>query len=278
MQQWTVFQILLFILKGSKHVFIQHRSALTITRFLSPPCGRCEICGFTCRQKASLNWHMKKHDAEASYQFSCSICGRRFEKKDSVVAHKAKSHPEVLIAEALEANGGSVITTPISTPETVPVLAQPERPPASQEAASGNLTPLQQVVLPLIPQIEVSRGHFLQLPQQQAPTLLQLTAAPPATSAQLIQLSALPAGAIATMSSVDHPGALLTLSPVTTLASPATQPEAQLPGEGELWERVVVGQEMMWEGNSETKKEEEGMVWEREGDRPSLLQCEDDLI
>uniref|UniRef100_A0A3Q4BCC4 E3 ubiquitin-protein ligase ZFP91 n=1 Tax=Mola mola TaxID=94237 RepID=A0A3Q4BCC4_MOLML len=83
---------------------------------------QCEICGFTCRQKASLNWHMKKHDAEASYQFSCSICGRRFEKKDSVVAHKAKSHPEVLIAEALEANGGSVITTPISTPETVPVF------------------------------------------------------------------------------------------------------------------------------------------------------------
>lgn len=278
MQRWTVFQILPSVLKGSEHVFTRHRSALTITRSLSPPCGRCEICGFTCRQKASLNWHMKKHDAEASYQFSCSICGRRFEKKDSVVAHKAKSHPEVLIAEALEANGGSVITTPISTPETVPVLAQPERPPASQEVASSNLTPLQQVVLPLVPQIEVSQGHFLQLPQQQAPALLHLTAAPPAASAQLIQLSALPAGAIASMSSADHPGALLTLSPVTTLASPAAQPEAQLPGEGELWERVVVGQEMMWEGNSERKKEEEGMVWEREGDRPSLLQCEDDLI
>uniref|UniRef100_A0A3Q4AX13 C2H2-type domain-containing protein n=1 Tax=Mola mola TaxID=94237 RepID=A0A3Q4AX13_MOLML len=37
---------------------------------------RCEICGFTCRQKASLNWHMKKHDADATYQFSCSICGK----------------------------------------------------------------------------------------------------------------------------------------------------------------------------------------------------------
>ncbi|XP_067297431.1 E3 ubiquitin-protein ligase ZFP91 isoform X2 [Pseudorasbora parva] len=73
---------------------------------------QCEICGFTCRQKASLNWHMKKHDADATYQFSCSICGKKFEKKDSVVAHKAKSHPEVLIAEALAANAGALITTP----------------------------------------------------------------------------------------------------------------------------------------------------------------------
>ncbi|XP_060256127.1 E3 ubiquitin-protein ligase ZFP91 isoform X6 [Ovis aries] len=72
---------------------------------------QCEICGFTCRQKASLNWHMKKHDADAFYQFSCSICGKKFEKKDSVVAHKAKSHPEVLIAEALAANAGALITS-----------------------------------------------------------------------------------------------------------------------------------------------------------------------
>lgn len=75
---------------------------------------RCEICGFTCRQKASLNWHMKKHDADATYQFACSICGKKFEKKDCVVAHKAKSHPEVLIAEALAANAGALITTPAS--------------------------------------------------------------------------------------------------------------------------------------------------------------------
>ncbi|XP_068177327.1 E3 ubiquitin-protein ligase ZFP91 [Antennarius striatus] len=75
---------------------------------------QCEICGFTCRQKASLNWHMKKHDADATYQFSCSICGKKFEKKDCVVAHKAKSHPEVLIAEALAANAGTLITTPAS--------------------------------------------------------------------------------------------------------------------------------------------------------------------
>ena len=55
---------------------------------------------------------MKKHDADAFYQFSCGICGKKFEKKDSVVAHKAKSHPEVLIAEALAANAGALITTP----------------------------------------------------------------------------------------------------------------------------------------------------------------------
>ncbi|OXB53507.1 hypothetical protein ASZ78_003406 [Callipepla squamata] len=43
---------------------------------------------------ASLNWHMKKHDADAFYQFSCDLCGKKFEKKDNVTAHKSKSHPE----------------------------------------------------------------------------------------------------------------------------------------------------------------------------------------
>ncbi|XP_010219709.1 PREDICTED: LOW QUALITY PROTEIN: E3 ubiquitin-protein ligase ZFP91-like [Tinamus guttatus] len=81
-----------------------------VTALVSPS-RRCEICGFTCRQKASLNWHMKKHDADSFYQFSCNICGKKFEKKDSVVAHKAKSHPEVLIAEALAANAGALITS-----------------------------------------------------------------------------------------------------------------------------------------------------------------------
>ncbi|KAM6233284.1 zinc finger protein 692 [Porphyrio hochstetteri] len=55
---------------------------------------QCEICGFTCRQKASLNWHMRKHGAAASYRFPCELCGRRFEKRDSVTAHKSKSHPQ----------------------------------------------------------------------------------------------------------------------------------------------------------------------------------------
>ncbi|KAM9510435.1 zinc finger protein 692 [Guaruba guarouba] len=54
---------------------------------------QCEVCGFTCRQKASLNWHMKKHGAAAAYQFSCELCGKRFEKRDNVAAHKSKSHP-----------------------------------------------------------------------------------------------------------------------------------------------------------------------------------------
>ncbi|KAM8969507.1 E3 ubiquitin-protein ligase ZFP91 isoform 2-T2 [Sarcophilus harrisii] len=86
---------------------------------------QCEICGFTCRQKASLNWHMKKHDADSFYQFSCNICGKKFEKKDSVVAHKAKSHPEVLIAEALAANAGALITSTDILGATPESLAQP---------------------------------------------------------------------------------------------------------------------------------------------------------
>nr|XP_048674971.1 LOW QUALITY PROTEIN: zinc finger protein 692-like [Caretta caretta] len=61
---------------------------------------QCEICGFTCRQKASLNWHMKKHDADSFYLFSCDICGKKFEKKDNVTAHKSKSHPEVTAGPA----------------------------------------------------------------------------------------------------------------------------------------------------------------------------------
>ncbi|XP_005062404.1 PREDICTED: zinc finger protein 692-like isoform X1 [Ficedula albicollis] len=57
---------------------------------------QCEICGFTCRQKASLNWHMRKHDADSFYQFPCDVCGKRFEKRDNVTAHKSKSHPRGL--------------------------------------------------------------------------------------------------------------------------------------------------------------------------------------
>ncbi|XP_051509823.1 zinc finger protein 692 [Myxocyprinus asiaticus] len=70
---------------------------------------QCEVCGFTCRQKASLNWHMRKHNAESTYQFPCEICGRRFEKRDNVTAHRSKSH--------LDHNA--------STPETQPFLFPP---------------------------------------------------------------------------------------------------------------------------------------------------------
>ncbi|KAM5299961.1 zinc finger protein 692 [Ctenodactylus gundi] len=55
---------------------------------------QCEICGFTCRQKASLNWHRRKHaETEAALRFPCEFCGKRFEKLDSVAAHRSKSHP-----------------------------------------------------------------------------------------------------------------------------------------------------------------------------------------
>lgn len=284
---------------------------------------QCEVCGFTCRQKASLNWHMKKHDAEVTYQFSCSICGKKFEKKDSVVAHKAKSHPEVLIAEALAANGGTVIHTPTVASETVPVVPHCDQPSVSQdsqkvqenqkteesqqEVESGTLTPLQQVVLPLAPPMQTnaslnaSQGqglqmampHVLQVAQQHAaPTLLQLsTTSHNMSQPQFIQLSTLPASTVTSVSSVYPQSTLLTLSSVTTLASTgslASQQTVQwgkeahedsaLPGEGELWDRVVVGNDhtdvagMMWQGNEERKKDE-GIVWEREGERQILLQC-----
>ncbi|KAM4703321.1 E3 ubiquitin-protein ligase ZFP91 isoform 3-T3 [Rhinophrynus dorsalis] len=101
---------------------------------------QCEFCGFTCRQKASLNWHMKKHDADSFYQFSCSICGKKFEKKDSVVAHKAKSHPEILIAEALAANSGSLITSPELLVQETPAPAVPEEtaPPQAFYPSAGS--------------------------------------------------------------------------------------------------------------------------------------------
>ncbi|TMS23285.1 E3 ubiquitin-protein ligase ZFP91 [Larimichthys crocea] len=107
---------------------------------------QCEICGFTCRQKASLNWHMKKHDADATYQFSCSICGKKFEKKDCVVAHKAKSHPEVLIAEALAANAGALITTPASLLELPgnPMQAEVTSLDVSQIGQDGQVDQLSQ--------------------------------------------------------------------------------------------------------------------------------------
>ncbi|XP_029012495.1 E3 ubiquitin-protein ligase ZFP91 isoform X2 [Betta splendens] len=107
---------------------------------------QCEICGFTCRQKASLNWHMKKHDADATYQFSCSICGKKFEKKDCVVAHKAKSHPEVLIAEALAANAGALITTPASLLELPgnPMQAEVTNLDMSQVGQEGQMDQLSQ--------------------------------------------------------------------------------------------------------------------------------------
>lgn len=216
---------------------------------------------------------MKKHDAEASYQFSCSICGKKFEKKDSVVAHKAKSHPEVLIAEALAANGGSAMIH-----KTVPVLTQAEQPSVGQEPVSATLSPIQQVVLPLLPQIEMSQAPFLQLPthqvlqQQHAPTLLHFTSASPAhtpnsSHPHLTQVSASPTNAVTSMPTTGRQSTLLDLTSVTTLApvvSLAPQQGAewdkedhedrQLSMEGELWDCVAVGGDGL---------HVEGVMWKR---------------
>uniref|UniRef100_A0A9J7YHD7 C2H2-type domain-containing protein n=1 Tax=Cyprinus carpio carpio TaxID=630221 RepID=A0A9J7YHD7_CYPCA len=85
----SIFNRTTILLKASLLQF----SAPDITRTVSF-FSRCEVCGFTCRQKASLNWHMRKHNAESTYQFPCEICGRRFEKRDNVTVHRSKSHPD----------------------------------------------------------------------------------------------------------------------------------------------------------------------------------------
>ncbi|XP_034779991.2 transcriptional repressor CTCF-like [Acipenser ruthenus] len=56
---------------------------------------RCEFCGYTCRQKVSLNWHMKKNDVELSYSFCCELCGKWFKSKLNLHFHKGKSHPRL---------------------------------------------------------------------------------------------------------------------------------------------------------------------------------------
>ncbi|XP_074710326.1 zinc finger protein 692-like [Strix uralensis] len=89
---------------------------------------QCEICGFTCRQKASLNWHMKKHDADSFYQFSCDICGKKFEKKDNVTAHKSKSHPETPGGTPQAEGGGQRHAAPSPPPNFRAGLEHPEAP------------------------------------------------------------------------------------------------------------------------------------------------------
>ncbi|XP_056156389.1 E3 ubiquitin-protein ligase ZFP91-like [Lampris incognitus] len=240
---------------------------------------QCEICGFTCRQKASLNWHMKKHDAETFYQFSCSICGKKFEKKDCVVAHKAKSHPEVVIAEAQAVNTSTLPTSPTPVLEAVSGVAAPAQPPVSEDnqgAITGAHIPLQQAVPPLAPQTQLpaspsqlqqlSPPHMVQVKQEQeTTTLLCLTNA--TTSAaqlsspsqpQLIQLTNLPLTTVTTAptSTADFQTTLLTLSSVATFTPTATliphqtmdwaREDGMVPqpdGEGVLWERVVVGEQ-----------------------------------
>lgn len=194
---------------------------------------RCEICGFTCRQKASLNWHMKKHDADATYQFSCSICGKKFEKKDCVVAHKAKSHPEVLIAEALAANAGALITTPAS------LLELPENPvqdeitavEVSHDGHVDQLGPDGQHVSHMAQQVNpqvVLLGQDQSLHTMQVPVTIALSPIDPPSPAdqQHLQLQ-MPIQFVQTAQQVQQPHIpQLTLhsSPVVTQHQPQLQP------------------------------------------------------
>lgn len=152
---------------------------------------QCEICGFTCRQKASLNWHMKKHDADATYQFSCSICGKKFEKKDSVVAHKAKSHPEVLIAEALAANAGSLITTPVGVTtllEGSTGSAQTEQAVSETQGSSGQVGPVTHMG-PVMVMDQDNTLHAMQVPMTLAlSSAEENSAASQQTSSQALQM------------------------------------------------------------------------------------------
>lgn len=56
-------------------------------------CFRCEVCGFQCRQRASLKYHMTKHKAEADLEFACQICEKRFEKAHNLNVHMSMVHP-----------------------------------------------------------------------------------------------------------------------------------------------------------------------------------------
>ncbi|MEQ2170118.1 hypothetical protein GOODEAATRI_031998 [Goodea atripinnis] len=62
--------------------------------------GRCEVCGFQCRQRASLKYHMTKHKAEADLEFECLMCRKRFEKAHNLNVHMSMVHP-LIQAEVL---------------------------------------------------------------------------------------------------------------------------------------------------------------------------------
>uniref|UniRef100_A0A2R8ZA39 Zinc finger protein 692 n=1 Tax=Pan paniscus TaxID=9597 RepID=A0A2R8ZA39_PANPA len=95
---------------------------------------QCEICGFTCRQKASLNWHQRKHaETVAALRFPCEFCGKRFEKPDSVAAHRSKSHPALLLAPQESPSGALEPCPSISAPGPLG-SSEGSRPSASPQA------------------------------------------------------------------------------------------------------------------------------------------------
>ncbi|KAB1280640.1 Zinc finger protein 692 [Camelus dromedarius] len=99
---------------------------------------QCEICGFTCRQKASLNWHRRKHaETAAALRFPCEFCGKRFEKPDSVAAHRSKSHPALLLAPQ-ESSGPLESCSSISAPASL----------GAEEGSSPPLAPQASTLLP----------------------------------------------------------------------------------------------------------------------------------
>ncbi|KAL2770575.1 zinc finger protein 692 isoform 3 [Daubentonia madagascariensis] len=97
---------------------------------------QCEICGFTCRQKASLNWHRRKHaETVAALRFPCEFCGKRFEKPDSVAAHRTKSHPALLPALQESPSGPLEPCPSISAPEPLG-SSEGSRPSPSPQAVT----------------------------------------------------------------------------------------------------------------------------------------------
>lgn len=71
------------------------------------------MCGFQCRQRASLKYHMTKHKAETELDFACDQCGRRFEKAHNLNVHMSMVHPLTQAQDkALEAQPAAVKSEP----------------------------------------------------------------------------------------------------------------------------------------------------------------------
>ncbi|KAB0405030.1 hypothetical protein E2I00_013562 [Balaenoptera physalus] len=73
--------------------YLQRHVKLIHTEVRNYICDECEVCGFQCRQRASLKYHMTKHKAETELDFACDQCGRRFEKAHNLNVHMSMVHP-----------------------------------------------------------------------------------------------------------------------------------------------------------------------------------------